>query len=302
MPLLPNRRVLVRVAAAASAAVCVLVLLVYALSEVRLHRTYPAPQSLPAPSPALASRGAELARSRGCADCHGERLDGKTVIDEMPFARIVGTALGPRQSESPQALHARIYRALHHGVDTQGRSLLMMPSAQFASLSRNEIEAIAAHVAGLPRVGDQRASSTLGPLGRALLVAGKLEGFLPAEVIDHDVAPIAIEPAPGSIAHGQRLAQLCTGCHQPNLAGGRMSHGGPSAPPASNLTPGNVQLAAWSREDFIHAMRTGDRPDGTPINGRYMPWRAIGQSTHEELDALWRYLKTVPPATPAPQN
>lgn len=302
MSILPTRRVLVHVAAAASASICVLVLVVYALSEVRLRRTYSAPQSLPAPSSALASRGAELARSRGCADCHGDRLDGKTVIDEMPFARIVGTALGPRWGESPQALHARIYRALHHGVDTRGRSLLMMPSAQFASLSRNEIEAIAAHVAGLPRVGDPRASSALGPLGRSLLVAGKLEGFLPAEVIDHDAAPIAIELEPGSIAHGRRLAQLCTGCHQPNLAGGRMSHGGPSAPPASNLTPGNARLAAWSRDDFFHAMRTGERPDGTQIDGRYMPWRAIGSSSDQELEALWRYLQTIPPRSSAEEE
>jgi hypothetical protein len=66
-----------------------------------------------------------------------------------------------------------------------------------------------------------------------------------------------------------------------------MSNGGPAALPGSNLTPSNERFAAWTREDFLHAVRTGKRPDGTAIDGRYMPWRAIGQSSDEELSALW---------------
>jgi cytochrome c553 len=126
------------------------------------------------------------------------------------------------------------------------------------------------------------------------LATGGLDGFLSAERIDHRVPAIALEPTGGTFEQGRHLAQLCTGCHQPNLAGGRMSHGGPAAPLASNLTPSNQRFAAWSREDFLRAMRTGKRPDGTAINGRYMPWRAIGQSSDEELSALWIYLQSLP--------
>ena len=34
-----------------------------------------------------------LARSRGCADCHGDDFGGRVIADEMPFARLVGPAL-----------------------------------------------------------------------------------------------------------------------------------------------------------------------------------------------------------------
>jgi hypothetical protein len=53
-------------------------------------------------------------------------------------------------------------------------------------------------------------------------------------------------------------------------------------------------LASWGEADFISAMRTGQRPDGTVINP-FMPWPYIGQMTDEELGALWLYLETVEP-------
>lgn len=272
----------------------VVVVAVVAVSEYRLRRTWPVRVSLASPEPALAARGLELARSRGCTDCHGDALAGKVVIDEMPFARIVATPLAPRVGEASTRVHERLYRALHHGVDMRDRSLLMMPSTEYASLSAHEIEAIAAHVVRLPPVQAPVQRSQLGPIARGLLAAGKLEGFLPAEHIDHQATAIAHEPAPDSPGYGAHVARLCMGCHQPDLAGGRMKHGGPDAPHASNLTPYNARLAAWTRDDFVRAMRTGRRPDGTQINGRYMPWRAIGQSSDAELHAVWAYLQTLP--------
>jgi hypothetical protein len=74
-----------------------------------------------------------------------------------------------------------------------------------------------------------------------------------------------------------------------------LSHGGPEAPPASNLTPHDTGLAAWSEEDFIVAMRTGRRPDGSAIDGRAMPWRAVGQASDLELQSIWRFLRSLPP-------
>lgn len=38
-----------------------------------------------------------------------------------------------------------------------------------------------------------------------------------------------------------------------------------------NLTPGG-QLQFWSEAEFIHAMRTGERPNGTTLSSD-MPWR-----------------------------
>lgn len=289
-------RLLARSAVAAVVLVLAAAVLVHAASERRLQRDYALRIDLPAPDPALRGEGRHLAVSRGCADCHGDDFGGKVIADAMPFARLVGddlTRMPPGRGE--RSVHERMYRALHHGVDLDSRPLLMMPSKEFASLSAREIEALSAYFISLPPARRELPDSALGPLGRLLLVVGKLDGFLAAEVIDHGVAAIAEPPPLGTIEYGRHAAQLCTGCHRSDFAGGRMSHGGPELPPASNLTPHDTGLAAWSEEDFILAMRTGRRPDGSAIDGRAMPWRAVGRASDLELQSIWRFLRSLPP-------
>jgi len=280
---------------AITALLAIAVLVVYLLSQRRLLRDYEVSVSLAPPRAQLAAEGAQLARSRGCADCHGDDFGGKVVLDEVPFARVMGTNLthAPGTSD-PAREHERFYRALHHGVDLQSRPLLLMPSAEFAHLSAHEIEALSAYLAGLPYVRRTLPLSAMGPLGRALLVGGKLQGFLSAEVIDHARPAIAAAPPLGTVAYGEHAAQLCTGCHRSDFGGGPMSHGGPNAPPAANLTPHDSGLAAWSEADFVAAMRTGKRPDGSDIDGAFMPWRAVGQASDQELHSIWLYLRSRP--------
>ena len=283
-----------------TALLVITVLAVYLLSQQRLRRDYEVSVPLAAPRADLAAEGAQLARSRGCADCHGEDFGGKVVLDEMPFARLVGTNLTHEPGKSsPAQEHERFYRALHHGVDLRSRPLLMMPSAEFAHLSAHEIEALSAYLAGLPYVRRSLPPSAMGPLGRALLVGGKLPGFLSAEAIDHGKPAVAAAPPLGTIAYGEHAAQLCTGCHRSDFGGGPMSHGGPGAPPAANLTPHGSGLAAWSEADFVAAMRTGKRPDGSEIDGAFMPWRAVGQASDQELHSIWLYLRSRQPVARA---
>lgn len=270
---------------------------IYAASEHRLRTTYPVAFSSSAPDPALVARGRVLAYSRGCADCHGDDFAGKIVLDEMPFARIVGTDLRPSPGESDIRRHERFHRALHHGVTADARPLLMMPSTSFAKLSAQEIEALAAYFGTLPPARGALPRSALGPVGRMLLVAGKLEGFLSAEKIDHGKPILATPPTEGTLAYGRHAAQLCSGCHRADFGGGRMDHGGPDAPPASNLTVHALGLSDWTEADFVRAMRTGKRPDGSDIDGRFMPWRAVGHADDEELRAIWRFLRTLPPVS-----
>jgi hypothetical protein len=127
---------------------------------------------------------------------------------------------------------------------------------------------------------------------RALLAAGKLN-VLVAEKTPR--LPLGPGVAPdGTAAYGRYLADVtgCHGCHGFGLSGGRVA--GPAGfPPAANLTPAG-RLAGWSEADFRRAMRTGARPDGTRIDA-FMPWRLYAAMTDEELGALWRYLRGVPP-------
>lgn len=267
---------------------------VHALSTRRLQRDYRVDVEAGVPDPALAAEGAHLARSRGCMDCHGADLGGKLLADEMPFARLAGDNL-TSPSPDPRHVHARMLLALRHGLSPDRRPLLMMPSTEFAHLSAREIEAIAAYVVSLPRVQRSVPDSTLGPLGRALLVAGKLEGFLSAEAIDHAAPMPATAPATGTLAHGRHLALMCTGCHRKDFGGGPMDKGPPGSPPAANLTAHTSGIGAWSEGDFIDAIRSGVTPDGRRIDPRAMPLAAVAAARDEELRSIYRYLRTVPP-------
>lgn len=265
-------------------------------SERRLHRDFALDVDLPRADPALRAEGRHLAVSRGCADCHGDDFGGRVIADEMPFARLVGANLTNTTPALQQGgSHARMYLALHHGVGPDSRPLLMMPSKEFSALSAREIEALSAYFDSLAPVTRQVPDSTLGPLGRVFLVAGKLEGFLSAEAIDHDTPAVAAPPPIGTIEYGRHASQLCTGCHGGDFSGGPMPHGKPGMRPAANLTPGARDLSNWTERDFIAAMRTGRRPDGSQIDGQAMPWRAIGKASDLELRSIWMFLRSLPP-------
>jgi hypothetical protein len=135
-------------------------------------------------------------------------------------------------------------------------------------------------------------ATRFGPLGRALLAAGKLNILVAEKTPALPLGP-GVPPAP-TAAYGRYLADVtgCHGCHGFGLSGGRVA--GPSSiPAAANLTPAGP-LAAWTEADFVHALRVGRRPDGSAID-EFMPWRAYAHMTDDELRALWRYLRGVPP-------
>jgi len=65
---------------------------------------------------------------------------------------------------------------------------------------------------------------------------------------------------------------------------------------AANLTPDNeTGIGTWQPEMFINALRTGKHLGaGRPILPP-MPWEMIGKHTDEDLQAMFAYLKSIPP-------
>jgi hypothetical protein len=88
------------------------------------------------------------------------------------------------------------------------------------------------------------------------------------------------------------------GCHREDLGGGPIVGGDPSWPPAANLTSGPGGIGDWTLAQFSVALRDGKRPDGTalraPMSGM-MPYAR--NMTQVELEALWAYLRSLPPVT-----
>lgn len=289
-------RVVGYVAAGAVALILVAAAAVYGFSEARYRRHYavtPRPIAVPADSASIA-RGAHLAQSfGGCVECHGENLAGKMVFDDPPVGRVYGVNLTRgRGGVGAQLTDADIVRAVEHGVGRDGRPLKTMPSTDYTHLTDADLAAIVAWVRSRPAVDTAQPPVQVGPVGRALFVAGKLP-MLHAERIDHGRS-MAMTVAPGVTAeYGRYIAAVgCQGCHGQTLAGGPIEGGAPDWPPATNLTPAGA-LKTWTAEGFARFLRTGVRPNGVPVNP-VMPIRLTSRLTDEEIEALWLYLRTVP--------
>lgn len=269
---------------------------VYGASELKVRKAYAVTGStftLPTDR-ASVERGRHVAVIRGCLDCHGEDGGGRVMIDALPvFARLAAPALTP--SGRPGSYTAEDWDlAVRHGIGPDGRPLLFMPSHEFAGMSDQDLGALAAYFRSLPPVAAELPPNALGPLARALYLKGDLP-LVPAELVDHEAPHLAaIEPAP-TAEYGAYLAAGCVGCHGEGFGGGKIPGMPPEAPPAANLTMHETGLAAWTREDFFRALREGRRPDGSEIDP-FMPWQATAQMTDLEIEAVWKYLKTVPPA------
>jgi mono/diheme cytochrome c family protein len=288
-------------AAGVAALLLVVAAAVYGFSEARYRKQYAVASSavaVPKDSATIA-RGEHLVQSfGGCVECHGENLGGRMVIDDPAIGRIYGVNLTPGAGGVGATLtEADIVRALRHGVGRDGRALKVMPSTDYVHLSESDLAAIVAYVKTRPPVDSASPAIRVGPVGRALFVAGKLP-FLHAERIDHSKSA-AMSVVPGAtVEYGKYVAAVgCQGCHGPALAGGPIVGGAPNWPPAANLTPAG-SLKGWTEDGFTAFMRTGKRPNGTPVN-EVMPIRLTKKMTDEEIRALWLYLKTLP-ATPTP--
>lgn len=114
-----------------------------------------------------------------------------------------------------------------------------------------------------------------------------------------------------SIAYGKYLSTgryACFSCHSasfetnneeyPEKSQGYFGGGNPIEDNAFNITPSaNITMSKtngignWTKEQFIHALRTGERPNGKGLSAA-MPRLPLPDDT--ELDAIWSYLQTVP--------
>lgn len=291
-----------RIALGLVSVIILIVAVVYGVSEARLRKTYQvaAAGNLNVTSgPAQIARGQHLVTAvTKCADCHTADLGGKLFIDGGPFATIYSSNLtAGKGGVLSRYTNEQLEKAIRHGVRSNGRGLMIMPSDEYANLSDEDVSAIIAYLRSLRPVDREHPASKLGPIGRMLVTAGQLP-IMAAARMDHNATRPAVPPAGPTREYGQYLVSVggCRGCHGPNLVGGPSPE--PGAPPAANITPAGP-IGKWSEADFVRAIRTGTRPDGSKIKD-FMPWRSMSRHTDDELHAIWLYLRTVPPVQSPP--
>jgi mono/diheme cytochrome c family protein len=269
----------------------------YGISAWKINRAHDVPADVPQTpaSSASVAHGEHLARAvLSCGFCHGDDLGGMTFVDSA-LGLVAGTNLTRgRGGIGASFKDADWIRAVRHGVGPDGRSLIVMPSETYVYLSEPDMASLLAYVKQLPAVDREVPKTRFRWLGRALVGAGRLR-LLTADKTANIPYPPDVPRGP-SREYGRYLAVVsgCHGCHGDGLSGGPVA-GPPGTPPASNLTshPGS-SFGHWSEVDFVHALRTGIRPDGTPINP-FMPWVAFSRMTDDEIHAVWLYLRSMPP-------
>lgn len=266
----------------------------YGLTEHRLHQKHTLTvASVRVPTDAAGiERGRHIVATRACADCHGADFGGNKVVEDP----MVGKLHGPNLTHGVGGLPADYsdldyVRAIRHGVARDGRYLALMPSAEYTNLSDEDLGAVIAYLKSVPPVDRPRGPMSFGPVLRVLFALGKVK--LAGEEIDHAAPRLASVIASADAHYGQYLASSCTGCHGPNLSGGKITGAPPDWPSAANLTRHAAsRLSSWTEDQFIQTLRTHQRPDGTELHP-VMP-KAFAQMSDTELKALWAYLVSLP--------
>lgn len=201
-----------------------------------------------------------------------------------------------------------LVRAIREGLDKQGHVLFPIMEAEWWSgLSDADALALVAYLRTLPAVHNEVPDNQLTFTARALITLGIVKAQ-PA------ITEVVVAPPKGATAeYGEYLAyhaSTCVGCHTPrNPNNGQFDltrpfSGGLFPFPeegftttGSNLTPDpETGIGNWTEDQFITAMRTGLRPDGTVIIP-FMPWPAYNRWSTDDLRAVWLYLRTLEPVT-----
>lgn len=262
------------------------------VSEKELRRRYPVSQR-PVALPALGdtARGHRMATTFSqCTSCHGDDLGGR-VLEDIPIFRAAPPNLTRGQGGIGDRLTLESFAgAVRNGVHPDGKSLMLMPSKAFATMSDADLHALFSYIQSLPPVDRNSGASYFKFPGRVLLALGKFK--LSAEVVPASVMPAATTPTE-PMALGKYITGVagCAYCHGDDFRGRATSVGPPDAPLPTNISPSGI--GHWSEADFVRALRTGVRPEGRAIDP-FMPWKNFSGMTDEELHALWTYLSSLP--------
>lgn len=227
------------------------------------------------------------------------------------FGRFYATNLTPdKETGIGDWTDTELVRAIREGVDKEGLMLFpIMPAEYYKGISDRDALAIVAYMRTLPP------TRNLIPANRYSFATKALSALKLVQPQPAITQPI-IAPSPGATAeYGKYLATNgsgCAECHTPRnlnngkviwdklLGGGNFALGGeieklPAGAYAPNLTMDKeTGIGNWTEEQFITSMRNGTRPDGT-VMLTVMPYPYYSFWTDDDLKAVYRYLKTVPP-------
>ena len=236
-----------------------------------------------------------------CGNCHtpqgpdgpvpGMALSGMMVEQNPDF-----TAIAPNITPGSRVADwsdAELARAIREGIRPDGTVIgPPMPIILYRNLSDDDLQSIVMYLRQVPAVDNDPGTSTYNiPLPPAY---------------GPPVTSVAAIPAGETLAYGAYLAgpvAHCIECHttfgpqgpmfDTHLgAGGFAFHGPWGTSTAPHITP--TGLADFTDDQLGTMIRTGTRPDGTPMMPP-MPYAYFAKMTDTDLAAIILYLRALPP-------
>ncbi len=262
-------------------------------------------------TPARVSEGLRIA-SMLCNDCHtGDdgRLSGK-FMNDVPAA--FGRFYSANITQHPEYgignwTDAELYYFLRTGLRKDGAFAAIMP--QFPKMSDEELFSIIAFLRSDEKKV-QPSDQATRPSEPAFLGNMLMKFILKPSACPE--APIPMPDTLSQVAWGRYLANdmySCYDCHSASFTtnnrlvpenskgfyGGGNKLVGLDGNPiySSNLTPDQESgIGRYSEQDFIKALKYGQRPDGIPVQYPMRPHTAM---TDSEAKAIFAYLRSIPP-------
>lgn len=262
----------------------------------QLNATFDLPEVADIPLPtgeASLAEGQRLYLTLGCVGCHGANGGGGVVVDDPVFGYFPASNLtsGSGGVATKYTRSGDWVRTIRHGVNPDGKPLVIMPANEFGHLTDADMSRLIAYLESLPPVDSDLKPMTIG-LPAKVMFAMDEAGLTAAATIDHEaVGPWDVEVG-ATAAYGEYLAVTCAGCHGEKFDGDWMPPPGEAQP--KNITPHETGIGGWTLEQFSTAIQAGVRPDGSTIDP-FMPWVYYAQLTDVEVEAIYLHLQTVEP-------
>jgi mono/diheme cytochrome c family protein len=295
--------------------IAVAALAIYVSSRQHLRFNAPEPPIAASADTAVIARGHYVVRVVGnCAECHGatDQVKAYGAGADVPlsggfeFKIPPGEFRVPNITPDPETGIGRfsdgaIARALRFGVGHDGRALL--PFMEMQGLSDEDLTAVISYLRSQAPVHNPVPNhhySLLGTIVRATVLANPVGPKSP---------PPHLSPKGPTVERGRYLAGSvanCWACHTarnyntgqlagPMYAGttGFTHEKDPSRswnPPNLTPDPKTGRSAIFTEDNFVARFRAG-----TVIPGSPMPWQTFRLMTDDDIRAIYRFLRTLPP-------
>jgi mono/diheme cytochrome c family protein len=276
----------------------------------------PLPDVRAVADPAVIERGRYIVYGPGrCADCHTPDAARAVLIrgGEAPLVggpgerTYLGTWTAPNLTPDPatgigSVTDAQLARMMRYGVNRDGHVALPFMDA-FADLTEADLVAVISFLRAQPAMRGTAPRADVNWLGR-LALTYFIDPYAPTSPVEQSLRP---EP---TAAYGEYVARAlagCSACHtarslqtgrylSPPFSGGlafksRVHAGTMYVSPNLTPDPETGRITTWTEDAFVARFRLGPLIEDSP-----MPWGGFRRMTDVDLRALYKYLRSLPPA------